>query len=221
MSRYGVTRIYLVRHGETDWNRAGRLQGRIDTPLNPVGRQQARRLADWFARHRISHVMTSPLTRARHTAAAIARSSGCGFSIDAALIELDHGSWAGRTVMDIAHTFPDAVSEGQLHAESVDASGGESIDVAYARASRVLRRLLAVSPGGSMVVVGHGITNALLICVATGQPSRQFDAYRQPNGCVDLLCFRRGGLVSLASCSLIGLAHNGHDCQAFPRSPGQ
>jgi broad specificity phosphatase PhoE len=221
MSGYGVTRIYLVRHGETDWNRARRLQGLIDTPLNPIGRHQARRLAGWFGRHPISHVMTSPLTRARHTAIAIARSRTCGFGIDQALIELDHGSWAGRTLMDIAHTFPDAVIEGQLHAESVDASGGESIDVAYARASRVLRRLLAVSPGGSMVVVGHGITNALLICVATGQPSRQFDAYRQPNGWVDLLCFRRGGLVSLASRLLIGLAQDDDNCHPFPRSASQ
>jgi broad specificity phosphatase PhoE len=117
--------------------------------------------------------------------------------------------------MDIAHTFPGAVTEGQLNPESIDAGGGESIAAAYARASRALRRLLAVSPGSSIVVVGHGITNALLICAATGQPSRQFDAYRRPNGCLDLLCFRRGGLVSLASGPVIDLAQDGNGCLPF------
>lgn len=198
MSGVGLTPIFLVRHGETDWNRAQRLQGRMDTPLNPIGCGQARRLARWFDTWTVTHVVTSPLARARHTAAAIARSCGCRLSIDSALIEFDHGSWAGRTLMDIAHASPGAVIDGQLHADSIDGGSGEPIDLAYARVSRMLQRLLAASRGSSVVVVGHGITNALLICAATGQPSRQFDMYRQPNGCVGVLWFSRTGLVSLA-----------------------
>src|SRR5260370_27404362 len=102
MSAPAVREIYLVRHGETDWNRAQRLQGTIDTTLNSIGVAQARHLAARFRWLPVSSVMTSPLARARKTARAIARESHSAFAVDPHLAEIDHGPWAGLTIPTIA-----------------------------------------------------------------------------------------------------------------------
>lgn len=197
MNAPAVTRMYVVRHGETDWNRVQRLQGTIDTFLNPIGFDQARRVASWFATRRVSHVITSPLARARQTAISIARCSRCALTVDAHLIEIDHGSWAGLTLPQIARMSPGAVVDGQLQSESLDVSGGEAIDAAYMRASFALRRLLAGPPQSSVVVVSHGVTNALLVCAALGNAPTRMGEYMQPNGFVHVLRFRRRTLVSI------------------------
>lgn len=190
------TRIYLVRHGETDWNRAGRLQGTIDTPLNRIGRDQAHRISRWCDTRPAAHVVTSPLARARQTAVSIARRSGRALTVDPALIEIDHGSWAGLTLSRIARAVPGAVIDGQLQPEALDASGGEALAAAYTRASLVLRRLLA-APVADVLVVSHGVINALLICAAMGNAPARMREYTQSNGCAHLLRFRRRTLVSL------------------------
>src|SRR5260370_10853905 len=157
MSAWSVMEIYVVRHGETDWNRAGGVQGTIDAPLNWIGVAQARHLADRFSRRPVSSVVTSPLARARSTALAIARASHSAFVVDPLLAEIDHGSWAGLTIPTIARMCPGAVIDGQLQPEALDISGGETRAAAYHRASSVLRRLVAAAPAARVVVVSHGV----------------------------------------------------------------
>jgi broad specificity phosphatase PhoE len=197
MSTAGITEIYLVRHGETDWNRAQRLQGTIDTPLNPIGVTQARHLADRFRSLAVAAVVTSPLVRARTTAGAIARRSHSTFVVDSLLAEIDHGSWAGFTIPAIARTSPGAVIDGQLQPEAFNVSGGETLAAAHRRASTVLRRLVAAPSAATVVVVSHGVINALLICAAVGNVPADMNQYTQPNGCTYRLRFRRRALVNV------------------------
>jgi broad specificity phosphatase PhoE len=196
MTASAVIEIYLVRHGETEWNRAQRLQGTIDTVLNPIGVAQARHLANRFRWLPVSSVLTSPLVRARSTARAIARSHSA-FVVDPLLVEIDHGSWAGFTIPTIARMCPGAVIDGQLQPEALDVSGGETLAAAYRRASTVLRRLVAGASAFPVVVVSHGVTNALLICAAVGTIPAHMGQYTTPNGCTYRLRFRRRTLVSV------------------------
>lgn len=205
MSAAAVTEMYLVRHGETDWNRVQRLQGTIDTPLNPIGVGQARHVAGRFRSLAVSAVMTSPLVRARSTAVGIARRSGAPMVVDPLLAELDHGSWAGLTIPAIASTCPGAVIDRRLQPDALAASGGETLAAAYRRASAVLRRLVAASPAAPVVIVSHGIINALLICAAVGNVPAHMDQYPQPNGCTYRLRFRRRALVDVDCHPLAGL----------------
>lgn len=217
MSAAAVTELYLVRHGETDWNRVQRLQGTIDTPLNPIGVGQARHVADRFRSLAVSAVMTSPLVRARSTAVAIARRSGAPMIVNPLLAELDHGSWAGLTIPAIASTCPGAVIDSRLQPDALAASGGETLAAAYRRASAVLRRLVAASPAAPIVVVSHGIINALLMCAAVGNVPARMDQYPQANGCTYRLRFRRRALVDVACHPLAGLMPDADARCAFPR----
>jgi broad specificity phosphatase PhoE len=90
-----VTTLLLVRHGETDWNAEGRLQGHTDMPLNDLGRRQARALADELAGDGIEAVYSSDLARASETAEIVAERLGLPVGLDPDLREKDWGTWEG------------------------------------------------------------------------------------------------------------------------------
>jgi broad specificity phosphatase PhoE len=93
--------IAFVRHGQTELNRGGRLQGRIDAPLSDLGREQAGALGRAFASMPVTRVLSSPLQRAHDTAAAIASAHGLTVEVDERLIELDYGAWDGQLLTDV------------------------------------------------------------------------------------------------------------------------
>ena len=94
--------IAFVRHGQTELNRGGRLQGRIDAPLSELGAQQAAALARGFASAQLTRVLSSPLERAHATALAIAEPHGLSVEVDDRLIELDYGEWDGLALTAVA-----------------------------------------------------------------------------------------------------------------------
>ena len=94
--------IDFVRHGQTAHNRDGLLQGRVDLELSERGLAQAERVASRYAGASVARVVSSPLRRARQTAAAIAAVTGCDVEIDERLLELDYGEWDGRPLGEIA-----------------------------------------------------------------------------------------------------------------------
>lgn len=218
MSAPAVTEIYIVRHGETDWNRAQRLQGTIDTPLNRMGLAQAHHLADRFRTLRGTTVVTSPLARARSTALAITRPNHSAFVVDPLLAEIDHGAWAGRTMSSIAHAFPGLVTNGRLLPEAHDVSGGETLAAAYRRASMAFQRLVAASTAGHVVVVSHGVITALLVCAAVGTDPVHIDQYTQSNGCAYRLRFRRRMLITVESEPLVASLSDAAVRSSFARN---
>jgi broad specificity phosphatase PhoE len=135
-----VTTLLLVRHGETDWNAEGRLQGHTDRPLNEVGRRQATALADRLDGDEITAVYASDLARARETAEILAERLGLAVVTDPDLRERNWGSWEGLT-----GTERDGV-------EYV----GEASDAHGERVLRAVRRIAEVHPGERIVVVTHG-----------------------------------------------------------------
>lgn len=181
MPRAVETHLYLVRHGETDWNREQRLQGTRDVPLNSAGVAQARRLADYFVRIPVACIVSSPLARASATAAILANACACPHMTDARLREIDHGTWSGRTLPDLGQCFPSLVKNEQLLPEAFDVSRGESLLAVYRRASEALADLLDAYIGQAVVVVGHGVTLAAMSCVAIGLDIARLHECQPPN----------------------------------------
>ncbi len=140
-----MTTILLARHGETDWNREGRLQGHLDPPLNDRGRAQARELACDVAAEAIEAVYTSDLRRAAETAAIVAAAFGLPVTVDQRLREIDLGSWAGLTRADIEERFPGAT-----------AHDGETRDEHRERVLASVREIAGRHPQGRVLVVTHG-----------------------------------------------------------------
>lgn len=93
--------LIVVRHGQTEANRFGLLQGRADLPLNARGREQARAVAAYLSACGAQRIVSSPLLRATSTAAAIADALGLTVEVDARLIELDYGDWDQRPLAEV------------------------------------------------------------------------------------------------------------------------
>lgn len=142
-----MTELYLIRHGETDWNRQRRVQGRTDIPLNEMGREQARRAGDLLARRTWTAVYSSPLSRARETAELIAARVGLEavVALDE-LMERDYGAAEGLTDREIEERYPGGLR----------APGQETREEVGARIVAALDRIAREHPGGRVLVVSHG-----------------------------------------------------------------
>lgn len=160
-----MTKLILVRHGETIWHADNRYSGSSDIPLTDRGRRQADRLAAWAATARLDAVCSSPLTRARETAAASARATGLKPRVDERLRELDFGQGEGRTMAEMEQLFPDAIEAFRTDPVAHHLPGGEHPANAVARTVAALNDIRAQHPtGGRVLVVMHTTVIRLALC---------------------------------------------------------
>jgi len=151
-----MTELWLVRHGETDWNRERRFQGHADPPLNDTGREQARALAEELAGAGIAAVYTSDLARARETAQIVADRLGVEAVPLRELREIDVGEWQGLTWPEIGERFPEGVAAWRARGHGWES--GESYAELAERVVEALKRIAAENRGRRVLVVAHGGT---------------------------------------------------------------
>lgn len=144
-------RLVLVRHGESTWNASGRWQGQSDVPLSPRGRLQARALATRLFELEMDHRISSDLSRAAETAAAL----GHAAHPDPRFREIDVGEWAGLERAEVAERFPDQV-EGLRSGADVRIGGGESMPEFEARVDSAIDELRDRHQGQRVLLVTHG-----------------------------------------------------------------
>lgn len=153
--------IYLMRHGQTEWNAAGRPQGRLDSPLTELGREQAAQHARRLAGVPFRRAYTSPLGRARQTAERVLAGRAVPLTVLDDLAELDWGDLAGLTAAEREHLSPEVQDARRADRWNTPIPGGESYASARPRAERVVELLLRSGPG-EILVVGHEMINRLL-----------------------------------------------------------
>jgi broad specificity phosphatase PhoE len=162
-----ATRILLARHGETDWNHIGRWQGHADPPLNELGRRQAAGLAERLSHEGISAIYTSDLQRASETARVVAERLDVPVVEDAALREIDVGSWSGLTRDEVAERFPDGFARWRAGEIGHD---GETRDELTERVVGAVERIAGMHSGETILVVTHGGAIRALRRHAAGDP---------------------------------------------------
>lgn len=174
----GTLRIYLARHGETDWNAERRLQGRTDTPLNATGRQQAAKLAERLKGIRLDAVYSSTLSRSVETAA-IARGGTPAKSL-AGLNERNHGKFEGKKVDG---SDPVAEQEWRQRRRNPDdeLDGGESLNQFYERVRTALGAIRSEHNSGAILIVGHSLTNQMILRALLGLTMQKATSIRQSN----------------------------------------
>ena len=146
--------IFLVRHGQTDWNAERRWQGHADPPLNERGRAEARVLADRLAGRGLRRVYSSDLERARETAEIVGAALGLPVELDERLREVDVGEWSGLTLTEVEERFPDGFR--RRHEGGTGWTEGERFDVMTERVLAALHELAARHGDEPVLVVTHG-----------------------------------------------------------------
>ena len=167
-----LRRVILLRHGQTDYNVDGRMQGHLDSHLTPTGHEQAAAAAPVLAELAPDRLISSDLRRAVDTAAVIGAAAGLDVKVDPRLRETHLGQWQGRTIAEIEAGWPGAIAEWRSDPGWAPPDGESRIDVVR-RSRPVIDELdeeYADNPEGIVVVVAHGGMIAGLVCGLLGLP---------------------------------------------------
>ena len=178
--------LYLVRHGETDWNRQRRIQGTTDIPLNATGREQAARTGALLATREWDTVVASPLSRAVETASIIAAEVGLPApTTDDRLVERNYGEAEGLDFEELQRLFPD----------DTPVPGREKRSAVAARAIEALMDIARRHPDEAVIVVSHGglIRSVLRVVDPEGEhgmiTNGSVHSFRYDDGALSLIAF--------------------------------
>lgn len=187
-----MTRLTLIRHGETAWNAEGRVQGQTDVPLNAVGRAQAQALVGALAGERFDAVYSSDLARVVETARPLATRLGMAPALDAGLRERHYGMFETLTYVECRARHPEAYARFHDKDPSFDFGSGERLDAFFERAVASVRAIAERHPGAHVLVFTHGGVLEMLLREARGMglsAPRDFDI---PNAAINRFEFDAG-----------------------------
>jgi phosphoserine phosphatase len=186
------TRILLVRHGETEWNRQKRFQGQIDVPLNENGRSQSKKAAEFLKAIPIDQAITSPMLRPKETAEIILQHHPdvtLGFEDN--LKEISHGLWEGKLEAEIEQEFSGELHRWQHTPEMVQMPEGENLQQVWDRATTawnaIVQTAISQPKPGTTLVVAHDAVNKAILCHVLGLPPDRFWSFKQGNGAVSVI----------------------------------
>jgi probable phosphoglycerate mutase len=191
-------RLLLVRHGETDWNKESRFQGKMDIPLNENGREQGRKAADFLKATSLDFAISSPMLRPKETAELIlAHHSNVALELKEALLEISHGKWEGKLKPEIQAEYPELLKQWQETPEMVQMPDGENLQQVWDRAVAsweeiVVEKSNSSDPIKTGIVVAHDAINKVILCALLGLSPSNFWNVKQGNGAVSVIDYPEG-----------------------------
>jgi glucosyl-3-phosphoglycerate phosphatase len=165
--------LVLLRHGQTDYNVAGRMQGHLDSRLTETGLAQAVAVAPDMAKVQPDRIISSDLQRARDTAGYVGGACGLPVELDPRLRETHLGEWQGRTVLEIEQDYPGAIAAWRADPAWAPPGGESRIDVVR-RCLPVVEELdaeLTDAPAATAILVAHGGLIGGLVCGLLALPT--------------------------------------------------
>jgi broad specificity phosphatase PhoE len=175
-----MTRIVLVRHGQTEWNRIERFRGRADVPLNETGLAQAKATGMRVAQEwQPMAVYSSPLSRAVKTAEAIAQGLLQPVQIHDGLADIDYGQWQGLTPDQARARWPEIHHAWYNLPHTARIPGGETLADLRVRAMAAVAELTARHVGQTIILVSHTVVNRVILLAVLGLGNERFWRLRQ------------------------------------------
>jgi broad specificity phosphatase PhoE len=190
-----MTTLYLVRHGQTAWNREEVFRGRADIPLNDTGRKEALLTGRYLERVKVDSIYSSPLSRAVETAEAIARYQGKEVQISQGLIDIDFGRWQGVSHEKVKERYGDLYRQWNGTPHLVRFPRGESLEDVRERALRVIDEIVRDHADETLLMVSHRVVNKTMLCGLLGLDNSHFWQIGQDTGCINILEFGKGFIL--------------------------
>jgi broad specificity phosphatase PhoE len=165
-----MTILYLIRHGETDWNVERRWQGHADIPLNERGRQQATQIAQQLAGAGLAAIYSSDLQRALDTAKELSRTTGLPVHTDKRLREINQGEWQGLLAEEVQARHGEILRLSRLDPLDAAPPGGETVKQVRDRVIAAIEEIHRNHPHQRVAIVSHGFSLALVRVHYQGYP---------------------------------------------------
>jgi broad specificity phosphatase PhoE len=207
-----MTTLFLVRHGRTGWNKEQIFRGTKDIPLDEVGKEEAVLVGERLKGERVTAVYSSPLARARETAAAIARFHRIDVQVMAGLNDLNFGAWEGESLAEVKKKYPDLYRQWLETPHRVIFPGGEGLEAVSTRAMKVVEEICKRHPQDTVALVSHRVVLKVLICALLGLDNSHFWNIGQDTTAVNCFQYKNGRwIVALLNdaCHLKGAGEQG------------
>ncbi len=190
-------KLFLVRHGQTDWNLTQRFQGHSDVPLNQVGHQQAMALKDRLSAQSVDCIYSSDLQRASETARVISNGR-IEMRTDPRLREISFGVWEGLTYNEIKEKYPEALAAWESDLYQNSPTNGETLEQLERRVRSVLNELCEKHKDQTVLVVAHGgVLQTLLCFVLDLSPAKYWQFRISPASLSEISFYPAGAIVNL------------------------
>lgn len=174
----GKVEILLIRHGETEWNQQGKVQGFSDIELNPKGLKQAQLVADYLKDKKIDRVYSSPLKRAFKTAKLIAEKHDLQVEVKEGLMELNQGDLEGVSLLHLQDKYSELLKQWYLDASLVTMPNGEGLKELQSRVWGVIEEVSKGNKYDRIVLVSHNFTIMSIICKVLDLELKNFKKLR-------------------------------------------
>lgn len=206
-----MTRIVLVRHGQTAWNRKPRFRGQADVALDEFGLRQAQATGRYLAaRWPVVAVYASPLRRAMQTAEAIAHAQGLSVQPFQGLLDINFGDLQGVLLDEVAQRYPNLHKAWLEAPHTVHFPGGEGLDDVRSRVVAGLNEVVAHHPEQAVAMVSHTVVNRVLLCAVLEWGNDHFWRLQQETCAVNVFDVEKDGAFTIAllndTCHLQGLS---------------
>ena len=182
-----MTKIYLIRHGQTEWNKGQIFRGRIDISLNERGGKEAAAILEVMKDNNISAIYTSPLKRSMETARPMAEFFNLEIVPVDGLTDINYGDWQGLTMDDVRKRYKAQYNQWIKTPNLVKFPNGETLDEVQGRSFCAFKEIVKENPGKTIVVLPHRVINKVLLCALLGLDNSHFWDIRQDTGCINLI----------------------------------
>lgn len=169
-----MTKIILVRHGETQWNKDDIFRGHIDVPLNEKGINQAQATGKALKNMKIDVVYSSPLSRTMVTAENIAKYHNLKVEICEGLKDLNFGVWQGKSKLEVSESYKDLYELWKNSPHLVQFPEGENLNLVRERSLKTLFDLINIHLNQTIVIVSHRVVCKVLLCTILGLDNSHF-----------------------------------------------
>lgn len=190
-----MTSVYLVRHGQTAWNKEEIFRGRTDVPLNGMGSREAELAGEYLKDKEIHAIYSSPLSRAWQTAQKIAQFHNLEVQSLNGITDMSFGEWEGRPLKEVQIHDRELYRQWREQPHLVKLPGGESLDEVRVRAMAALEEVIRLHSGKTLALVSHRVVTKVLICGILGIDNSHFWQIGQDTAAINLIKYKEGKYI--------------------------
>ena len=187
-----MTKVYVVRHGQTAWNLEEVFRGRMDIPLDETGKKEVHLAGKALKDETLHAIYSSPLSRSMETAENIAKFQNIEVKPLEAIIDISYGEWEGVSLAEVQKKYPDLCALWLKEPHKVRFPNGESLEQVRVRTQNAIENLLEKHENDNIALVAHRVPNKVISCALLGIDNSNFWRIQQDTASTNLFIYKKG-----------------------------